>query len=132
VTRDLDEEERRDGRSGSDFGTGLSGMASAGSISDYVRRDFSPVFPLLSPARPKSRGSKIRLARRPSRFSNAVRPRPVGTPVRWERAVHREARSNNNFYFAFLRGGSIFRYRFRDNNIISVVIIAQAGGGYGN
>jgi hypothetical protein len=41
--------------------------ATAESTSNRVRRMFSLAFPLHFPARPKSRGSYIRLARRPSR-----------------------------------------------------------------
>jgi hypothetical protein len=33
----------------------------------------------------------------PSALSNADRPKPVGTPVRWERAVHRKGREAASF-----------------------------------
>jgi hypothetical protein len=56
VNADLDKEKSRDGRSGYDLGAGLRD-ATAGPTSDRVRRSFSLAFPLLSPARPKSRGS---------------------------------------------------------------------------
>jgi hypothetical protein len=54
VTGDLDKEESRDGRNGYDLGAGLTGCD--GGI-DRVKRVFSLAFPLLSPARPNSRGS---------------------------------------------------------------------------
>jgi hypothetical protein len=62
------------------------------------------------------------LARRPFR----PLPRPVGTPVRWERAVLREGRAT----FSFLLGILIFLHKwlyfsvpaFLDYKIISAVI----------
>jgi hypothetical protein len=56
VTGDLDKEERRVGGRGNDLGAELRDAA-AGSTSDHVRRFFLPAFPLMSSARPKSRGS---------------------------------------------------------------------------
>jgi hypothetical protein len=50
VTWDLDEEERRVGRSGNDLGAGLRDAA-AGSTSDHVRGGFLPAFTLLSSTR---------------------------------------------------------------------------------
>jgi hypothetical protein len=35
-----------------------------------------------------------------STLSNADRPRPIGTPVRWERAAHREGQAP----FIFMHG----------------------------
>jgi hypothetical protein len=68
VTRDLVEEERRDGRSGNGMGTGLTGC-----LNTEATWELDKV------------GS--------SSFSNADRLRPVGTPVRWERGVHRASRA---------------------------------------
>jgi hypothetical protein len=56
VTEDLDKEQRRVGRSGNDLGAGPTG--GDGEINERLREDsFLPAFPLLSSARPKSRGS---------------------------------------------------------------------------
>ena len=56
VTGDLDKEDRRVGGRGTTLGRGLRDAA-AGSTSDSERRVFLLAFPLLSSARPKSRGS---------------------------------------------------------------------------
>jgi hypothetical protein len=40
------------------------------------------------------------------------RPRPVGTPVRWERAVHREGIDSRSFHFALLISGFICRFAY--------------------
>jgi hypothetical protein len=89
VTGDLDKEESRDGRSGYDHGAGLTGCD--GGIDERPREE--GVFPSLSP--PFS--GKTEVTREldkvgPSTLANADRPRPVGKPVQWERAVHREGR----------------------------------------
>jgi hypothetical protein len=56
VTRDLDKEESRDGRSGNDLGAGLTGCD--GGIYERPPEEIFPlVVPMLSLARPKSRGS---------------------------------------------------------------------------
>jgi hypothetical protein len=56
VTRDLDNEKRRVGRSGDDLGTGST--VCDGGIDERLREEgFLLAFPLLSSARPKSRGS---------------------------------------------------------------------------
>jgi hypothetical protein len=57
VTRDLDKEDRRIGRRGNDLGGRGLRDAVVGSTSDHVRKVFFLAFPLLSSARPKSRGS---------------------------------------------------------------------------
>jgi hypothetical protein len=57
VTGALDEEERHDARSDIDLGITWLTCATAGSTSDYIMIFFPPTFPLLSVARPKSRGS---------------------------------------------------------------------------
>jgi hypothetical protein len=55
VAGDLDKEERHDGRSDSDLGTGLTGCD--GGIDERPREEVLLLaFPLLPPARPKSRG----------------------------------------------------------------------------
>jgi hypothetical protein len=82
VAGDLDKEESRDGRSGYDLGAGLTGCD--GRIDERPREE--GVFGSLSPTREVDYAS-------PSTLSNADRSRPVGTPVRWERAVHREGRA---------------------------------------
>jgi hypothetical protein len=56
VTGDLDKEGHRVGRRGNNLGEGLTGCG--GLIDEQPREGFSvPAFPLLSSARPKSRGS---------------------------------------------------------------------------
>jgi hypothetical protein len=60
VTGDLDKEESRNDLGTGDFGT-------AGSSIDHMRRGVSLALSFLSPTRPNSCGSWIRLARRPSR-----------------------------------------------------------------
>jgi hypothetical protein len=56
VTVDLDKEKRLVGRSDNDLGAGSTGCD--GGIDERLREEgFLPAFPLLSSARPKSRGS---------------------------------------------------------------------------
>jgi hypothetical protein len=58
VTGDLDKEDRRVGRRGNDLGAGLTGCG--GGIDERPREEvFLPTFPLLSSARPKSRGARL-------------------------------------------------------------------------
>jgi hypothetical protein len=67
VTGDLDKQKNRDGRSGKNLGTGLTGCD--GGVEGRLREEvFSPTFLLLSSARPKSsRSYNICPARHPSR-----------------------------------------------------------------
>jgi hypothetical protein len=65
--------------------------ATAGSTSDHARMfSFASLSPLVS--------DKTEVTREldedgPSPLSNADRAWPVGTPLRWERVVHREGRA---------------------------------------
>jgi hypothetical protein len=64
-------------------------------MSDRVRRGFfASISPPFSGKTEVTR--EVDLAG-PSLLSNADRPRPVGTPDRWERAVHREGRAVVSF-----------------------------------
>jgi hypothetical protein len=100
VTGDLDNRENHDGRSGSDLGIGLTGCD--GEIDERPREGgffFSlsrHIFGMTEVTR------KLAYAC-PSPLSNADRPRSVGTPVRWQRAVHREGivKVEREFHFAF-------------------------------
>jgi hypothetical protein len=78
----------RDGRSGYDLGPGLTGCD--GGIDERPREDgyFASLYPPFCGKTEVNAGT--RLARRPSRT-------PIGTPVRWERAVNREARAAVSF-----------------------------------
>jgi hypothetical protein len=120
VTGDLDQQDIRDGRSGYDLGAGHTGCD--GGIDERPHEE--GVFASLSP--PFS--GKTEVTREldevgPSPLSNADRPRPVGTPVWWERAVHREGYAAALILHSF-RNGFIFRSTFLDDKVISAVVFA--------
>jgi hypothetical protein len=91
VTGDLDKEERRVGGSGYDLGAGFTRCD--GGINERLREEGSfaslclPIFDM-----PEVTRAELDKAG-PSFLPNAERPRPIGNPVRWERAVHREGRA---------------------------------------
>jgi hypothetical protein len=95
VTRDLDSEESRDGRSSYDLGAGLTGRD--GGIDE---RPCEEGFLASLPSPPFSCETEVTRELDKagmSPLSNADRLGPVGTPVRWERAMHREGRAAVSF-----------------------------------
>jgi hypothetical protein len=88
VTGDLDEEESREGRSGNDLVTWLAGCD--GGIDERLREELCFFANLSPPMSGKTEVTRELGQACPSPLSNTGRPSPVGTPVRWERAVHRE------------------------------------------
>jgi hypothetical protein len=82
--------------------------ATVGSMSDRVRRGF---FASLSPPfSGKTEVTRELDKARPSPLSKADRSMRVGTPVRWERAVHREGRAA--FFIRISWQLAIFLIRF--------------------
>jgi hypothetical protein len=123
VIGDLDYEENRDGISGYDLWAGLTGCN--GGIDECPRvrmkRDFSVAFLFLSPAKPKSRGSEIRLPRRPSRT-------PIGlgrSAPRFDRSGPCIVKFKQQFHFAFLTSGFICRFGFLDYKIFLLLLLRR-------
>jgi hypothetical protein len=90
VTGDLDKEERRAGGGGNDLGAASTGCD--GGV-DKPLREEGLLTCLSPPIFGKTEVTRELDEKGPSSLPNAYRPRPVGAPVRWGRAVHCEGQA---------------------------------------
>jgi hypothetical protein len=90
VTGDLDKEESRAGRGGNDLGAGCTGCGGGIDERPHEEGFFASLSP---PIFGKTEVTRELDLVGPSPFPTVDPPRPVGAPVRWERAVHCEGRA---------------------------------------